>query len=132
MRSGRSAISSDQNPSDSGRPIPYHFHVITQHATVRNAHGIHCRPSAVIVKESAKFASTLRISCASGEANPKSIIAVIALGLAEGDTVTITASGPDEKEACRRLAELIATHFDFPPREDGQTDTQVLDGPATS
>jgi len=28
--------------------------------------------------------------------------------------------GPDEKAMCRKLVKLFETHFDFPPREDGE------------
>jgi phosphotransferase system HPr (HPr) family protein len=96
---------------------------------IRNAHGIHCRPSAVIVKECAQFAADMTIACANGEANPKSIIAIIALGMSEGDEATVSASGADEEAACQRLAELLETHFDFPPREPGQSDSDLVDNP---
>lgn len=102
--------------------------MVSRKVTIRNAHGIHCRPSAMIVKECAKFASHLTINNGSGDANPKSIIGIISLGLAEGDEVTISANGPDEQAACKRLAELLETHFDFPPRGPGQSDEDVLRG----
>lgn len=98
-------------------------------ATIRNAHGIHCRPSALIVKACAAFSSELQVHAAAGEANPKSIIALIALGMAEGDPVTVTADGPDEQAACARLVELLETHFDFPPRAPGASDSDVMGSP---
>ena len=35
------------------------------------------------------------------------------MGLQKGDSVTISVTGPREKEACEKLAELFETEFDF-------------------
>ena len=89
--------------------------MITAQATVRNEYGIHCRPSAVIVKESQKYLGKIEILNGDGQvADAKSMLALIGLGLACGSTVTIRIEGPDEEAACRRLIELFETEFDFP------------------
>jgi phosphotransferase system HPr (HPr) family protein len=95
-------------------------------ATVRNEHGIHCRPSAVIIKEAAALRSSLQAVSASGTSDLRSIVDLLAMGLGPGDTVDITAEGPDEALAAARLQELFERRFDFPPREKGQSDDQVL------
>jgi phosphocarrier protein HPr len=83
-------------------------------AIVRNEHGIHCRPSAVIVKAAHDFPGTIRVVAGSGEANLKSLLALVSLGLACGTAVRIRVSGPDEETWCNRMAQLFETHFDFP------------------
>ena len=35
------------------------------------------------------------------------------MGLQKGDSVTITVTGPNEVDACAKLAELFETEFDF-------------------
>ncbi|MCS6772300.1 MAG: HPr family phosphocarrier protein [Kiritimatiellae bacterium] len=96
-------------------------------AIVRNAAGIHCRPSACIVKAVIGYPGEIRVLSPNGECDPRSIIALISLGLEEGTPVTIRVEGPDEEEQCRRLVELFETHFDFPERKPGE-DTQALLG----
>jgi len=85
-------------------------------ATVQNAHGIHCRPSAVIVKEVMAYRGEITVSDGSRTCDPKSVMNLIALGLQQGNTVKIAVSGPDEEQMCRHLVELFEKHFDFPPR----------------
>lgn len=94
-------------------------------ATVRNAHGIHCRPSAAIVKAVTGYPGEIEVTAESGRCDPRSIMGLIALGLAEGAAVTIRVDGPEEEATARRLAELFETHYDFPPRREGE-DTRVI------
>ena len=97
-------------------------------ARIRNGNGIHCRPSAVIIKEASTMASKLCVTSPSGQSNLMSIMDLLAMGLAQGEEVTITANGVDELLAAARLKELFERRFDFPPRKAGQSDDQVLSG----
>ena len=42
-----------------------------------------------------------------------SILDLLSLGLQLGDEVEISVTGPQEAEACGKIAELFATEFDF-------------------
>lgn len=86
-------------------------------ATVRNAHGIHCRPSAVIAQAAQKHAATITLSGDGSQADAKQIIQLISLGLSCGATVTVQAEGTDEEAACATVVDLLETAFDFPPKE---------------
>jgi phosphocarrier protein HPr len=88
-------------------------------AVIRNGAGIHCRPSAVIVKAIRGYAGSVLVHGASGDCDPRSIMALLGLGLQHGDRVTVSVSGPDEDEVCKMLADLFETAFDFPPRPEG-------------
>lgn len=88
----------------------------SRQATVRNGHGIHCRPSAVIAQKAQQFGATVTVCRNSTEANATEILPLIGLALEEGATVEIRAKGVDEEAACDAIAELIETQFDFPPR----------------
>lgn len=44
-------------------------------------------------------------------ANAKSIISVLALGLAQGEEVELSADGPDEQQAVDSLVALIDSKF---------------------
>ncbi len=89
----------------------------SKEATVRNAHGIHCRPSAVIAQKGQEFASDITVCADGARVSAKEILSLIGLGLAQNATVEIQAEGEDEEEACSTIAELFETKFDFPPRE---------------
>jgi len=89
--------------------------MITKQATVQNEYGIHCRPSALIVKEALSYDADIVARQAGKEpVNVKSILAVVGMGLGEGKTVEISVSGEDEEAICSRMVELFETLFDFP------------------
>ena len=86
---------------------------------IRNRAGIHCRPSSVILKTvSAEFADhTFELTSPRGEScELNSIMGLLALCLACGDTVTLTVEGANEEAAADKIAELLETEFDFPPQ----------------
>lgn len=85
-------------------------------AVIQNELGIHCRPSAVIVKETQGYPGTLMVRNNETEVDCRSIMGLLSLGLGQGVKVEFTVDGPDEEAMCRRLVELFETHFDFPPQ----------------
>lgn len=99
--------------------------MVERTAIVRNSAGIHCRPSACIVKATSSYPGQITVCAPSGECDPRSIMALIALGLDSGTEISIRVEGPDEEDQCARLVELFETHFDFPHRHPGE-DTQSL------
>ncbi|MEI6515077.1 MAG: HPr family phosphocarrier protein [bacterium] len=89
--------------------------MIEKIAIIRNGQGIHCRPSAKIVTEASRFSCAIRVIAESGEADLKSLLSLVSLGLQEGSSVRIQVSGPDEEAVCAHFVELFEVHFDFPP-----------------
>ena len=89
--------------------------MIERKAIVRNAHGIHCRPSAVIIKAADGYDGCIRIMAREGESDLRSALSLIALALEKGAEVRIRVEGEGEEAFCRRLVELFEAHFDFPP-----------------
>lgn len=90
--------------------------MIRARATVRNEHGIHCRPSTVIAKELKDYPGEVRVVGADGECDPRSVMEIMTLELGPGNSVWIEVDGPNEESMCGRAVELFETHFDFPPR----------------
>ena len=82
-------------------------------ATVINPTGLHARPASDFVKAAAKFASNILIKKAGTgkEANAKSIILLLSLGLSQGAEVELSAEGSDEKQAVDTLSDLIEGGF---------------------
>jgi len=85
-------------------------------AVVQNEAGIHCRPSAILVKEGTAYGGEILVQSANGSCNLTSALECIMLGLEKGAEVTIQVTGPDEEAFGKKLVELFETHFDFPPK----------------
>ena len=85
-------------------------------AVIQNEAGIHCRPSAVLVKEGSAYAGEILVTAESGTCTLTSALECIMLGLEQGAEVTIQVTGPDEEAFCKKLVDLFEHHFDFPPR----------------
>ena len=90
--------------------------MVENKAVIQNEAGIHCRPSAILVKEGSAYAGEILVTSASGTCTLTSALELIMLGLEKGAKVDIQVTGPDEEAFARRLVELFETHFDFPPR----------------
>jgi phosphocarrier protein len=76
-----------------------------------NKNGLHARPAAEIVKTAAQFTSDVTIVRDDLEVNGKSIMGVMMLAAEFGSTITLRASGPDQEEAVKVLAELVSSKF---------------------
>lgn len=89
--------------------------MVTKQAIIQNSAGIHCRPSAVIVRAFADYEGTLCAETKNGRCDLRSVLDLIALGMDAGTEVTLTVTGPNEEETCQKLVDLFEFKFDFPP-----------------
>jgi phosphotransferase system HPr (HPr) family protein len=84
---------------------------------VNNKVGLHARPASLFVQAAAKYTSNIQVSCKDPEtnelreANAKSILGVLTLGVFQGMEITIQAQGEDEEQAVETLAELVENNF---------------------
>ena len=60
--------------------------MVTKQTTVRNAYGIHCRPSGVIAKAAQGYDGQIEIGPDGATAHPGSVLALLGLALTCGDT----------------------------------------------
>ena len=84
-------------------------------AIIANSQGIHCRPSALIVKEFQGYAGKIRITNGNGSCDVSSVMQLLSLEMHQGSKVKIEVMGGNESATADRLVELFQTHFDFPP-----------------
>jgi phosphocarrier protein len=69
----------------------------------------------MIVKRAAQFASDIYLESDDHmRINAKSIIGVMTLAAAQGTTLKLIVSGPDEEQAAEAIAELFETGFGEP------------------
>jgi PTS hybrid protein len=80
---------------------------VERSATLVNPSGLHARPAAEFVKHASKFSSTIQIN----GVDAKSLLRIMGLGLAQGSTVSILATGPDAAEAVDALISLVDSGF---------------------
>ncbi|GIP33830.1 HPr family phosphocarrier protein [Paenibacillus sp. J2TS4] len=86
--------------------------MMARQLTIQNEQGFHVRPAQIFVDKASEFEATIKIKNANGdEADAKSMLELMTLGLAKGAEITIEADGPDQQEAIDRLAELIESKF---------------------
>ncbi len=90
--------------------------MVEHSATIRNEHGIHCRPSTVIVKYVAGYEGRIEVVGIKGRTSLHSVLELMSLELFPGAEITVRVTGPDEEQMCNDLVALFETHFDFPPR----------------
>ncbi|MDF2154841.1 fused PTS fructose transporter subunit IIA/HPr protein [Vibrio sp. CAU 1672] len=79
---------------------------------IKNAHGLHARPGAMLVAEAKKFESTIRVANLDGDGkavNAKSLMKVIALGVKHGHQLQFSAEGPDAAQALESIGGAIAS-----------------------
>jgi phosphocarrier protein len=94
---------------------------------IQNEQGIHCRPSAVIVKVAGGYRGRITVNGANGSCDLKSIMGLLALSLEHGSELVVEVEGPDEEAWCDKLAKLLETKFDFPARAEGQSTQDLID-----
>ncbi len=87
--------------------------MVTKQTTIINQTGLHARPASEFVSTATKFKSKITVKRAGSdkEANAKSIVFVLSLGLTRGTAVEISASGEDEAQAVDTLVALIESGF---------------------
>lgn len=79
---------------------------------IKNSHGLHARPGAMLVAEAKKFESTIRVANLDGDGksvNAKSLMKVIALGVKHGHQLQFSAEGPDAAQALESIGNAIAS-----------------------
>lgn len=85
--------------------------VVEKVVTIINPTGLHARPAALFVKAASGFKSAIRVIFDGREADAKSILGVMTLGIKQNSQVTLRAEGEDAENAIETLAALIANGF---------------------
>ena len=71
-------------------------------------HGIYTRPAALLADSVRSLAADVRIAAHGREANARSIVALMALGVERGEEIEIRATGPDATLAVQALAAVLS------------------------
>ncbi|NIV40507.1 MAG: HPr family phosphocarrier protein [Anaerolineae bacterium] len=79
--------------------------------TVHHEVGLHARPAAMFVKTAKRFCSAIKVTHGEREANAKSILSVLTLGVDQGAVITLHAEGEDADQALEALTALVNGNF---------------------
>jgi phosphotransferase system HPr (HPr) family protein len=82
--------------------------------SVEHPIGLHARPAAVFVRLASSFPAAVtiqKISSGTKAVNAKSILAVLSLGVSQGDRIALNAEGDRADEALAALSELVRSNF---------------------
>ncbi|MGP1457820.1 MAG: HPr family phosphocarrier protein [Treponema sp.] len=75
--------------------------------TVKNPTGLHTRPGTEFVQLAKTFESDITVKKGEKEANAKSIVKLLKIGISCGDEITVAAAGSDEDKAIAALTAYI-------------------------
>jgi phosphocarrier protein len=86
---------------------------MTRTVRIGSSHGLHARPAKMFAQAAKDSGIPVTIAKDAGSpVNAASILGVIALGIEQGDYVTLTADGDSAETTLDRLSELLSTDHD--------------------
>ncbi len=85
---------------------------ISTDVTICNQRGLHARAAAKFVKLAQTFDAEIKVFKDGMEVWGSSIMGLLLLVAAPGDTIRLTASGPEARQAVQALVQLVEDGFD--------------------
>ncbi|ADQ13647.1 HPr family phosphocarrier protein [Halanaerobium hydrogeniformans] len=74
---------------------------------IKNKTGMHAKPAADFVKKVNKYSSKISVIFEGKEVNAKDVMAVMGLGVAKGNQITIKAEGDNAKTAVEEIIDFV-------------------------
>jgi phosphocarrier protein HPr len=68
---------------------------------------LHARPAGALAVAAGRFAAAVRVSAGGHTADAKSVLGVMGLGATSGQHLTVSADGPDAREAVAALIDIL-------------------------
>ena len=75
--------------------------------TIKDELGVHARPAGLLVKLAKKYASKVTIEKDGKTSDMRKLMAVMGLGIKQGETITVTVEGEDETVAAEEIAAFL-------------------------
>ena len=74
---------------------------------IRNKTGMHAKPAADFVKKVNQYSSQISVTFEGKEVNAKDVMALMGLGVAKGNQITIKAEGENAKKAVEEIIDFV-------------------------
>lgn len=84
---------------------------VSRPVEIVNRRGLHARASARLAREAGAFSSRITVCKDDMCVTATSIMGLMMLGAAKGDTITVAASGADEQAAVDSIVALVSDRF---------------------
>lgn len=81
--------------------------MVQETIVVSNPTGLHTRPAKQVVSEAKKFECDITIKSGGKEANVKSLLKLMKLGISQNHRIELVCSGADEEQALAHLKNFI-------------------------
>lgn len=75
--------------------------------TIKDELGVHARPAGLLVKLAKKYASKVTLEKNGKTCDMRKLMAVMSLGIKQGETITVTVEGEDETVAAEEIAAFL-------------------------
>ena len=75
--------------------------------TIKDELGVHARPAGLLVKLAKKYTSKVTIEKDGRACDMRKLMAVMGLGIKQGETITVTVEGEDETVAAEEIAAFL-------------------------
>lgn len=75
--------------------------------TIKDELGIHARPAGQLVRKAEEFESTITLESGGKSTDATKLIAVMGMGVKQGDTVNVAVEGADEEKAAAELEKFF-------------------------
>ena len=76
--------------------------------TITEPVGIHARPAGLLVKEIKNYQSTVTVTKGDKSVNALKLMALMGMGVKQGDTVTIKVEGDDEAACAEAIQKFLS------------------------
>lgn len=83
--------------------------MVTKEMTIKIPTGLEARPVALLVQVASQYESSIYIESGEKKVNAKSIMGMMSLGLAAGESVTVSANGEDEGKAIDNIEKYLSS-----------------------
>ena len=91
--------------------LPNPLRAVSREVRISNQRGLHARASAKFVNLAAGLEATVEVEKDGNKVCGTSIMGLMMLGAAKGDSITIHVSGTNAEEALEKLATLVEERF---------------------
>lgn len=81
--------------------------MVRARVTIRNASGLHLRPTGLLCNEAIKYQSSIKFEFGDSITNAKSVLSVLGACIKCGDEIEFFCDGPDEQEALDAMLDLV-------------------------
>jgi phosphotransferase system HPr (HPr) family protein len=78
--------------------------------TIKIPSGLEARPVALLVQVASQYESDIYVEYGDKKVNAKSIMGMMTLGLAAGESVVVLAEGTDEEEAITNIEKYLSSN----------------------